>query len=186
MKRSARRSDYRTMNLRPFLLLLVLPTFGFTQCQYFTTVTVPRTDTTVPVAAASVYIDGQQQIRLGSILVTLDTLKSFVPIGAIFDGGGARSVTTQAIMQVTCRQPSGAESIFSVHFVPLSDHQVGGPGSSVSNGIYTATPIDFVAQARLCGSNAVAQRIEYRWGFGGDDFFGNTANGSGAVIYQRP
>lgn len=168
-----------------FLVPLMLPLLGFTNCQYFSPTTVPTSDTTVPIAVPSLMMDGQQQIRFGALSVTTNELKDFFAIAAIYDTGGARSVVMNQGMTIRC-SGNGLGKIIHVDFAnPPSDRQSGGPGSTVSNGIYVWSYIDFEAQAALCGAGFVASRIDYGWTFSGDDFFGNRATGSGSVTYLR-
>jgi hypothetical protein len=168
-----------------FLLPLVLPLLGFTNCQYFSSTTVPASDTTVPIAVPSLMMDGEQQIRFGSLSITTNELKDFFAIAAIYDTGGARSVVMNQGMTIECSGRGLTQRIVQDFSNPPTDRQRGGPGSTVSNGIYVWSYIDFAAQARLCDPGFTVSRITYGWNFSGDDFFGNQASGSGSVTYVR-
>jgi hypothetical protein len=168
---------------RTLLFLTFIPLSGYTSCKYFSTTTVPATDSTPPIAVASLVRGADQLIRFGELIETTHDLnENFIPIGAIYDNGGARSVTMHQSVRVRCRQGSLAQ-LSIVHFLPISDTQAGSVGSSVSDGIWVGEGFRFSTYAALCNPGFVVEEIRYGWSFSGDNFHGLTASNGGAITY---
>ncbi len=170
---------------RLILLSLVLPLFGYTNCQYFSDVTVPATDTQPPLAISSIVVDGVQQNSFTPIQEVYHDLRFVIAMASIFDQGGARAMEMLQSAQVSCGRGSLGQTVF-VDMAPLRDEQTGTVGSTVKNGIYLFTPVDLAAYARLCGSGFTVREIRYGWSIRGTDFIGNTVSAPGGSIVYRP
>lgn len=170
--------------LQLLLIFSLVPLSGFTSCQYFSTTTVPASDTTPPIAVASLVRGSDQVIRFGSLSeVTHDPNENLIPISAIYDNGGARTVTMNRSVRVTCRQGSLTQlSIFD--FLPsLTDTQAGSVGSSVSDGIWVGEGIRFSQFIGVCNPGFTIDNARYGWSFSGSNFHGMTASGGGSITF---
>lgn len=169
---------------RLVLLTLALPLFGYTNCQHFSEVTVPATDTTVPVMFSSL-IDGTQQNSFGPIHVRYRDLRYVVAMSSILDQGGACILEMTHGAEVECRRGNGGYIEF-VELPTLRDRYPGPVGARVSNGIYLMHGVDLAALASLCDAGYLAGQIDYTWSMIGEDCHGNSARMTGGSIqYQR-
>jgi hypothetical protein len=129
--------------------LLLLPSFGFTNCSgYFTNVTVPTADTTVPVLATRMWIGGVESLSLGwAEEVITDPADAVIVIApGIWDSGGAKTLQVTEHLAAFCSDGFGID----VAFLPQSTSQSGGPGSVVSNGMYLLGRINDLSTAHTC------------------------------------
>jgi len=172
---------------RAWAILLVVPAFGFTDCQYFNTVTVPASDTTPPLIATRLWVDGQEAIRFGTIEQVVDADTSFLVVPSVYDSGGAKSLTLQQIVRVRCHdydadpEETQATDIF---FFDRFDSQSGWPGSSVSNGLYLIGDVtDLGSFDWYCYDGFDLTEIRYEWTTTGQDFAGNVVSELGSFVY---
>jgi hypothetical protein len=165
--------------------LLLLPSFGFTNCTgYFTNVTVPSADTTEPVLATRIWIGGVESIHLGwADEVITDPADAVIVIApGIWDSGGARTLQVNEHLQAFCSNGLGIDILFA----PQSTSQSGGPGSVVSNGMYLLGAINDLDGVHTCPSGTHLTEVEYSWSITGTDFFGNAGDPYIGVIRYLP
>lgn len=176
------------MRARRLLLLCaaVAPSLGYTDCNYFSTVTVPAADTSRPVLATRMWIGGVESIQLGwaDEVVTdpLDAASIFIA-PAVWDGGGARTLDLDQEVTVWC-DGDGLGQVTFVNFFHRSTSQSGWPGSSVSTGMYLVGDVFDLTAYDYCGSGFTLSEVDYGWTVTGTDFFGNAGDVfSGSIVY---
>lgn len=180
-------------NTRRIALLLVplvgLLATGFTDCDDFDQVKVPTSDTTAPFTYDGVISHGEwaKGVFTGDAFVyPITQSDSVLAVSSALDGGGLESLTMHATIRYTCCAIIGACSSFRTIEETQSDQQIGGPGSTVSNGIYLYRGIDS-DDLRRCPPGMKVGTFRFSWFTEGEDFFGNTVRGKTQVIeYQRP
>jgi hypothetical protein len=169
-------------------LLLLVPVVGF-GCEYFGTVTVPASDSDPPIMATRYWLDGVETITFDpveEVVTDLETL--FVVVPAVYDSGGAASLSLRQSVRVGCHNFStdiGQLSI--VHLFDKSSQQDGSPGDSVENGLYTSGDINSMAEFEdYCVGGFVLDSVEYSWFAEGTDFAGNESSTWGRIVYEIP
>ena len=169
-------------------LLLVLPAFGFTDCQYFSTTPVPAVDTTPPLVATRMWIDGVESIRFGTVEQIFDGDSSFVVAPAVWDSGGVQFMLFSQSVTVQCHDfdtnPQLGQ-LTTVDFFDRSQTQVGGVGTIVSNGIYFIGDVTELGSfADLCEPGFDLVSIRYDWETSGHDFAGHAIFDTGTFFYE--
>jgi hypothetical protein len=173
------------------LIPLLFPLFGF-QCEYFDDVVVPASDTQPPMLATRIFIDGEERLVLWPHEQILDATQaaSVFLAPAVYDGGGARSLTVDQSVRVHCHDDDAdpnESQVTHVHFVQRSASQAGGPGSTVSNGLFLVGDVsDLTTYAGYCNSGFDLVEVAYSWGISGSDFAGNQAQMQGGTLTYRP
>lgn len=155
---------------------------GFTECSSFSSVTIPATDTSKPVAFAGVWRNGSYQAtsKSGNTYVYHITPgESVLAIGAGIDGGGTHRLKMTGSFEWTCCSGDICGRTQSLT-APKIDEQAGAVGDSVSNGIWDY----FSVELPTCGNGRPPDSFSYGWSAEATDFHGNTSTtGSYAVVY---
>lgn len=165
-------------------LLAAIPLFGFTNCSYFSTVTVPAQDSAAPIVGSRMWIDGEERIDLwSSSHPTAGGIVVAVPF--VYDGGGAKTLTVGQTVEVYCYNPQQhLGQITFLHYVNRSASQSGGVGSSVSNGLYlTGDVTDLTAFSSQCYAGFQLEEVTYSWSATGTDFANNSASTGHSLIW---
>ena len=160
---------------------LALLAAGFTDCEYFSTVTVPRTDTTAPSVFNGVWRNGEYvQSSLGTpFTYTIAPGETVLAIGAGLDGGGTRELKMYTTFGYTCcagdicsrTQPLSA---------PKVETQPGGVGSQVSSGIWLYSSV----KLPTCSGNMRLESYGFSWWTEATDFHGNkTVGRASSIVY---
>ncbi len=166
------------------LLLIVLPCFGYTDCDYYNTVVVPDTDTSDPVLATRMWLDGVEVLRFGYASEEAETI--FV-VPAIYDAGGARTLEFNQTAIVYCHnssvQPELGQLVY-IDYQPKTTSQSGGPGSVVSNGMYLFGDVTDLSNTGNCAAGFDLVDVTYNWTITGTDMAGNDAEPfHGSIVY---
>jgi len=176
------------MGLRTKLAVLAVPALmavmGPTNCDYFSTVVVPATDTTEPLVGTRFFFFGEEQIELSPIeYETHDPDASFVVYPFVYDTGGARRISVGHGITVHCVDGPGV----ALDFAPVVEQQAGQVGSAVKNGIYVqSVAMKFGDYVDECGDVDDVEAIEYGWAILGRDFAGNETYAPGGHVVFTP
>jgi hypothetical protein len=169
---------------RPLLVasaLLLLST-GFTECASFTDVTVPATDTTLPLTYDGVWLNGQYltaSMTGNSFEYHLSPGESVVAVSSGIDTGGLQSVEMYTGWSSRCCSGSVC-SLAQPLSHAISDQQAGGVGSTVSNGIWVYSSVGLPT----CGSGYTLSSFRFSWFTRARDFHGNTVVGDyQSIVY---
>ena len=169
------------MLLSPLVLCL---TMGFTECQLFTTTTVPPTDTTPPTTWDAVYLNGNYvavSATGSSFVYHITPGASVLWLSSAIDGGGVSKITTSTSQTVNCCRGSICERSESLS-VPVVTTQDGGVGSTVSDGVWWGTAI--TGPSLDCGDGFTLVSFSFSWFTTAEDFHGNRAVGtSQSIVY---
>ncbi|MBC8073333.1 MAG: hypothetical protein IAG13_33745 [Deltaproteobacteria bacterium] len=176
---------------RRWLIPLVFPLFGF-ECEYFDDVVVPASDTQPPMLATRMWIDGDERLVLWPHEQILDAQQaaSLLIAPAVYDSGGAMRLDVQQGVRVYCHDDDadpeeGQQTI--IDLFPRSENQGGGPGSTVSNGLFLVGDVfDLTTYETYCYSGFDLVEVAYFWEVSGRDFAGNLSQMNGSVLYYRP
>jgi hypothetical protein len=164
--------------LAPVLLLL---STGFTECESFTDVTVPDSDTDKPTTFDGVWIGGQyvQSAFTGSSFVYhAEPGENVLTIAAAVDRGGLKRLEVHSGWRRTCCS-STVCSISSPLTSPRVELQEGTVGSTVSDGIWVYEAV----QVPTCGEGWKLT-FGYSWFTEAEDFHGNITFGNyQSIVY---
>ena len=169
-------SNMNALALRAAVLATL---FGVSGCDYFSTVTLPDTDTDWPFAWASVWKNGEY-IDPGyfrgftgthdvPVYETTDANELVYALAVSFDTGGARSVTMYREVVVRC--PSEILRFEDT----IEETQTVGPGLQVSNGIWTGEAFRAGAWFNRCPDDEIPHFVLYTWIVRAEDFFDHTS-----------
>lgn len=174
--------NMKTIVMRIALLAGVgLLATGWTDCDNFSPVVVPATDTSLPITFEGVYqtseyVDGTVDQPMTYHLAPGE--RAFA-VGAGIDAGGLRKLTMFTSQRYTCCRGSLCTSTVSSS-VPQSETQAGGTGSTVSNGIYL---YNYVVMPN-CGTGSTLRSFSHGWFVVAEDFKGNSRTSRGsAMVY---
>lgn len=166
------------------MLVAVIPLCGYTDCNYFSTVTIPAQDTQPPIVGTRMWIDGQERIDLWSSSYA-SASGSIVVVPFVYDGGGARTLTFGQAATVHCynaQQHLGQAT--SIHYIQQSTSQTGSVGSSVSDGMYLIGSVSNLASfGSYCYDGFELESVSYGWGVWGTDFAGLGAGTDHQITY---
>lgn len=168
----------RTLALAPLLLLCAT---GYTSCEYFTTVTVPASDTGAPTTYDGVWQGGDYlagAIPGQEIEYHLSPGESVLAISSAIDSGGVKRLTMSSTFRYTCCNGSGICSVTQPVSVPKTETQAGGVGSTVSNGIWLHSSV----KLPNCSSGFSLRNYTFSWWTEAEDFHGNITSGEGQRI----
>ena len=169
--------------IRPRLLapLLVLPLAGFTNCDSFTPVTIPASDTSPPITYDGVwdldYLVGAASPS--SFTFHLDRDHTVLAVSSTLDGGGARKLDMFSSSTYTCCTKTVCRYTTPVS-APQTDQQNGSVGSKVSNGMYVYAEVTVPS----CPTGYTLQSFRFSWYTRGEDFYGNRTTGkTQSIVY---
>jgi len=162
------------MVLAPIFLCL---TMGSTDCQYFSSTTVPPTDTSPPATWDGVWTAGDYaklSTNPGSFTYHIALGAQVIAVSSGIDGGGVRKVTMATDESWTCCSGnicSGTESLSA----PTIATQNGSIGATVSNGVWTGLSVQAHGP---CNPGYTLSFYRFAWTTTAEDFHGNKATGS--------
>lgn len=172
---------------RRWMTVLALPgllaMMGATECEYFSTVKVPATDTHPPLLATRMFFFGEEELGAPIYKETDNPDAVFVIYPAAIDGGGVRELEVAQHLQVYCNNGPGVDFLLA----PMRAQQPGGVGQSVSNGLFVyGEGITLGDYADYCGGDAGVDEIVYTWAISAEDFAGNQNSGLGGQVIYAP
>jgi hypothetical protein len=162
----------------PFLLLL---TTGATECQYFSSTTVPAVDTSPPAVLDGVWINNEFLELVGnpdSFEHHLGLNQPVVAVASAIDTGGVRKVEMITEVGWSCCSGNICSSTQSLS-APIIATQNGAVGGTVSNGVWTGAGVEFT---NPCRSGTSLRGYRFAWQTTAEDFHGNTATGAWQTI----
>jgi hypothetical protein len=172
----------------PLIVLLALPGFGFTDCQYFAPVSVQLRESTPPVVGTRMWVDGRESIRTGDSL-TYTTTGDVIVAPFVFDAGGARTLSLQSQrVEIFCHNsdidPEESQVTDIILFDKSDSQPAASAGEKRSNGLYVVSAIsDLSSYADYCYSGFDVVDVSYSWVVVGRDYAGNQAAASGAIVW---
>jgi hypothetical protein len=174
----------KALFLAPVALLLG----GATDCEYFYDVTVPSSDTTAPTIFDAVWWESEyieSAGNTGTFTYHLAPGEQVLAISSGMDSGGVKKLTMSGDRSWTCCNYSGGEPVCSTT-QPISaaqtESQAGGPGSTVSSGIWLGTQVKVPPLSQLCQPGWTLQSWRYRWRTTAENFHGGTRTGEYRTI----
>jgi hypothetical protein len=169
------------MLLSPLLLCF---TMGFTDCQLFSTTTVPPTDTTPPVTWDAVWLNGNYVALAptsSSFVYHLAPGTSVLMLSSAMDQGGVSKVTTGSFQEWTCCDGPTCRTV-DADFAPVVTTQGGSVGATVSNGVWWGQAI--TVPTSLCSNGSTLASFMFAWATTAEDFHGNQAAGAlQSIVY---
>ena len=162
------------------LALLLLP-----GCELFEDTVVPASDGTPPVAAPTLYQDGDYIWATGKTWITDSKTEGFLALAACYDMGGARAVTLNR--HVTALYALGDLGVYqSASLVPLVATQSGAVGETVSNGVWTGDWVQPGSMFPPTKDGMPLQYVEYTWSVTAENFHGGISTTQGGRIVYAP
>lgn len=158
--------------------LFLCLTMGATDCQYFSTATVPEVDTTPPNTWDAVWVSGEY------VNLTLTGHRSIyhlapgatvIALSSGVDSGGVSKVTMGPSESWVCCQGDICSLTESLS-VPIVATQAGGVGSVVSDGVWAGLAVK--APTSACTGGATLASYRFTWATTAEDFHGNKAFGA--------
>lgn len=147
--------------LSPLLLLLCM---GSTDCEAYSLVTVPTSDSTAPDTYDGIWWDGEYQ-DLGSqdasVVYHITPGEQVIAIGSGLDQGGVKKVVMAPEMSWTCCSGGVCSNTSSI-MASITDTQGGGVGSTVSNGLWVGTGVTMPA-ASPCNAGWTLKSWSWSW-----------------------
>lgn len=160
----------------------LLAMMGATECEYFTTITVPASDTYAPFTVTRMFFFGEEEIGAPIYRETDDPDAVFVIYPAAIDGGGVRSIEVPHHLQVYCNEGPGVDFLLA----PMRAEQPGGVGQSASNGLFVyGEGITLGDYAGYC-DDAGVEEVVYTWAITAEDFAGNRVSSLGGQVVYAP
>lgn len=169
-------STLRRLNLHPLAVFVLLPAFGFTNCDEFDVVTVPEQDDLPPFAGTRIFrSEGDEVIRLDDTYIEardFDEAFTVVPFG--YDAGGLARLRMFRTVFVRCQGLPPTLWTFDDEI----DEEQAAPGDQISNGrwLYFSTRPSELARDSSC-------RVWMNWGAEVRDVAGNENRASGTIYY---
>lgn len=176
------------MSITPRRALLLAPIVGllatgYTDCKYFTKVTVPSSDTNSPTTYDGVWKGGdyvEGAIPGQDFEYHITPGETVLAVSSAIDSGGLKKLTMRSSFRYTCCNSSNICSITQPISVPQTDEQAGGPGSTVSNGLWLYSGVSLPS----CSSGFTLRSYRFGWSTEAEDFFGHKTFGeSQAIVY---
>ena len=171
------------------LIAALIPLAGFTDCEYFSTVTVPSPaqDRSVPVVGARMWIDGQERTDLGGtnrISLTGDV----VVAPFVYDSGGAGFLSLVESVVVRCHDFNAEPELGQLtrlEFIAQTTSQSGSPGQRRSDGMYLLSRVsDLTSFTSLCHAGFTPISVVLGWSVVGRDLAGKRSSATGAITWQ--
>lgn len=172
-----------------WLLLLTTPIFGFTDCSYFSEVTVPAVDTSPPYVGSRVWSDELSlsgDIFFGEVAYqTSDPYRNWMLAPWGYDPGGLKELrididTDEKCCKIhptygtLCQKPLG-------HYEQRTHSETGEVGDTVSNGHY-----GFFSFELTDYGDPSCDLIRLGYLVTATDFAGNVSSTAGSVTYINP
>lgn len=158
-----------TVLVAPVLLAF---TMGSTDCDSYSTVTVPAADTTPPVVLDGVYDQAAASwivLQGGGAVYHITPGKLVTAVSSGVDSGGTRKVTMAIETGWQCCQGDICSRTSSLAS-PIVDSQAGAVGSSVSDGVWVGT---IIGQLPVCNPGYALTSYRFAWTTTIEDFHGN-------------
>jgi hypothetical protein len=156
---------------------------GATDCQYFSSTTVPAVDTTAPATWDGVWANGDY-VKLitnpGSFVhhVTLGT--EVIAVASGLDDGGVSKVTMSTEESWLCCSGNIC-SVTQSSSIPTIATQAGSVGSTVSNGVWTSLSVQAHGS---CNTGYTLTSYRFAWTTTTQDFHGNqTVGAKQQIVY---
>jgi hypothetical protein len=154
-----------------FAPLLLSVTMGATDCEYYSDVVVPSSDSTPPTAYDGVWRGGEYQvIRPSGSTGLIFHIKPGQPVIAVSSGidpQGLRKITMSSDVGWLCCDGDICSSTSSLS-VPIVETQAGTVGSTVSSGIWTGQEVDLPG----CNPGYTLESFRYTWTTKAENFHG--------------
>lgn len=173
-----------TISARPLLLapVLLLLATGYTDCEYFTDVTVPASDTGAPTTYDGVWVGGEYvdaALAGDSLEYHLAPGQTVLAVSSAIDSGGLRKLKMSTDWGYTCCRGDICSRTQPLS-VPKTDEQAGGVGATVSNGLWLYTTV----KLPTCSSGFTLRSYSYSWWTEAEDFHGNRTTGEmQSIVY---
>ena len=157
--------------------LFLCLTMGATDCQYFSSTTVPATDTTAPATWDGVWTNGDYveiANNPGSFTHHVALGEEVFAISSGIDGGGVSNVTMVTEESWLCCSGnicSDTQSFSS----PVVATQAGSVGATVSDGVWTGLAVQAVDS---CNAGYTLASYRFAWTTTATDFHGNKTTGA--------
>lgn len=169
------------------LAILCAPTLGFTECEYFSTVTVPATDTVHPSMFSRIYANDTEIIESDPSVLVDSLDEDFAVYPVIFDSGGVWDLEVRETVTFACITATGQPNFQQRELTPQrASVPFGLPipvGTQVSNGQFLVGQVSSLADwAFLCPGQFVDYAV-YSWEYDGFDGKGNFSSAEGMVSY---
>lgn len=146
--------------------LLLLFTMGSTDCDAYSTVTVPASDPTAPDTYDGVWWDDTYEELVSqdaNFTYHLGANASVIAVGSGLDlNGGVKRVDMYPVVTRTCCL-AGACTTGTFIKPTITDSQAGSVGSSVSNGVWVGAEVSRAAQVPSCPTGFSLTAWTYRW-----------------------
>ncbi|HEX7842498.1 MAG TPA: hypothetical protein VF469_33725 [Kofleriaceae bacterium] len=150
---------------------------GATDCQYFSSTTVPATDTTPPATWDGVWTNGDYaalRANPGSFIYHIPLGAQVIAVSSGMDDGGVSKVTTATEEGWLCCSGNICSSTGSLSS-PTIATQDGSIGSTVSNGVWTGLTVQ---AHNFCNAGFTLTSYRFAWTTTAEDFHGNKTVGS--------
>jgi hypothetical protein len=181
-----RKIERLALHTRPLLVatVLLLLTTGFTDCDSFTDVTVPAYDFDAPITYDGVWKGTYVRSALtgNSFEYHLAPGQTVQAVSSAIDSGGLKNLEMIASYSESYCCNSSLCYFQGPHSMPADygDQQVGGVGSTVSNGMWLYSTV----QVPTCARGGSLQWFRFRWQTWAEDFHGNSTLGnSQSIVY---
>lgn len=163
--------------LAPVALLLAT---GATECDAFTTVTVPSSDSTAPELYDAVWFESEyEEIEHHSETLTYHLAPGdlILALGSGLDSGGVKKISMTREWSWTCCTSGNVCSTTQTLAAALSDTQPGGPGDVVSEGMWLGQSVELPSANELCNSGWWPTSYRFRWRTTAENYHGKTRTG---------
>lgn len=163
------------MACSPLFLCL---TMGATDCQYFSSTTVPAADTTPPLTWDGVWVDGTYvdlTLSPWSFVYHVAAGTSVVALSSGMDSGGVSKVTMSVSESWVCCLGDIC-SVVEPLWVPIVATQDGSVGATVSDGVWQGRVVQ--TPSKVCKGSSTLESYRFMWSTTAEDFFGNKTTGA--------
>jgi hypothetical protein len=170
--------------------LLLALTMGATDCEYFSNVVVPSSDSSPPITYDGVWQGGDWQIIRQSgnsgFTYPIQAGEHVIAIASGIDPQGLRKLTMYTEESWSCCSFGGGENVCSSASplsVPRVETQAGTVGSTVSTGIWTGVD---VGKLPGCQSGWTLMSYRFKWRSEAENFHGGKVTSATHQIVYVP
>jgi hypothetical protein len=163
---------WNALFLAPVALLLAT---GATECDAWSTVTVPSSDSTPPDVYDAIWWESEYiEIKNHDQPLTyhLAAGEEVLALGSGLDWGGTKKVTMTREWSWRCCTVGNICSITQSSATALTDTQPGGPGSTVQQGMWLGQSVEVPNLATLCNAGWFPTFWRFRWQTSAENYFG--------------
>ncbi len=154
-----------------FAPLLLAVTMGATDCEYFTDVVVPSSDSSPPTAYDGVWRGAEYEtIRVSGgsgLTYHIDPGQPVIAVSSAIDPDGLRKLTTSTGVGWTCCQDNLCSHTGGLS-VPHVETQAGTVGSTVSSGLWYGIEVELPT----CNPGYTLTSFAFTWRTEGENFHG--------------